>query len=147
MMAESPDLYQPATLERLRGCAAIPVAEFAEAQSELERVRAEGEQLFDSVDVIVTPTCLVAAPKISDLGAMTAPDLRAYEVKYLLGNTAPFSLLFWPSVSVPCGFTGDGLPVGLQISARPGADDLALRLAYAYEQATEWHKQLPQLAL
>ncbi len=77
---------------------------------------------------------------------MTVADLRAYEVRKLLRNTAPFSLLFWPSVSVPCGFTIEGLPVGLQISGRPGADELVLRLARAYEQATEWHKRLPALA-
>jgi len=77
---------------------------------------------------------------------MTAAELREFEVKYLLRNTAPFSLLFWPSVSVPCGFTRDGLPVGLQISARPGADDTALRVARAYEQATEWYKRLPAIS-
>jgi aspartyl-tRNA(Asn)/glutamyl-tRNA(Gln) amidotransferase subunit A len=78
---------------------------------------------------------------------MTNADLRAFEVQKLLRNTAPFSLLFWPTVSVPCGFTGGGLPVGLQISTRPGADDLALRVARAYERATEWHKRVPPLAV
>jgi Asp-tRNA(Asn)/Glu-tRNA(Gln) amidotransferase A subunit family amidase len=62
-------------------------------------------------------------------------------MKYLLRNTAPFSSLFWPSMSVPCGFSGDGLPVGMQISSRPGGDSVVLRLAHAYEQATEWHKR------
>jgi aspartyl-tRNA(Asn)/glutamyl-tRNA(Gln) amidotransferase subunit A len=78
---------------------------------------------------------------------MSNSDLRSYEVQKLLKNTAPFSLLFWPSVSVPCGFTGNGLPIGMQISARPGADDLALRAAQAYEQATAWHSRRPQLGL
>jgi aspartyl-tRNA(Asn)/glutamyl-tRNA(Gln) amidotransferase subunit A len=49
-------------------------------------------------------------------------------------------------VSVPCGFASEGLPVGLQISAAPGADLAALRLANAYEQATEWHKRAPAMA-
>jgi aspartyl-tRNA(Asn)/glutamyl-tRNA(Gln) amidotransferase subunit A len=65
----------------------------------------------------------------------------------LLNNTFPFSSLWWPSVSVPCGFSGEGLPVGLQISAAPGADIVALRLAHAYEQATEWHKRVPAITL
>jgi aspartyl-tRNA(Asn)/glutamyl-tRNA(Gln) amidotransferase subunit A len=147
MIMNSPELYQPATLERLRGCAAIPVAEFEEAKNELAGARREAEKVFEEVDVVITPTCLVGAPKVSDLQAMTAVELRVYEVKYLLRNTGPFSLLFWPSVSVPCGFTTDGLPVGLQISARPRADDVALRVAHAYEQATEWHTRVPPIAL
>jgi aspartyl-tRNA(Asn)/glutamyl-tRNA(Gln) amidotransferase subunit A len=62
-------------------------------------------------------------------------------MKYLLRNTAPFSSLFWPSVSVPCGFSSEGLPIGMQISARPQADLAAIHVAYVYEQATEWSKQ------
>ena len=73
--------------------------------------------------------------------ALGAAELRRYEVKHLLRNAAPFSVLFWPTISVPCGFTQDGLPVGMQISSRPGADSIALRLAHAYERATGWKKQ------
>jgi Asp-tRNA(Asn)/Glu-tRNA(Gln) amidotransferase A subunit family amidase len=75
------------------------------------------------------------------LEALAIPDVRPFEMKYLLRNTAPFSSLFWPSMSVPCGFSRDGLPVGMQISSRPGDDSVVLRLAHAYEQATEWHKR------
>jgi aspartyl-tRNA(Asn)/glutamyl-tRNA(Gln) amidotransferase subunit A len=143
MLAQSPELYQPGTLERLRSCAAIPAAEFEQASRELATARRQAEEVFETVDALVTPTVLVAAPKIAALEAMTPVQLREFEVKYLLRNTAPFSLLFWPSVSVPCGFTRGGLPVGLQISARPGADVVALRVARAYEQATDWHKRGP----
>jgi aspartyl-tRNA(Asn)/glutamyl-tRNA(Gln) amidotransferase subunit A len=146
MMANTPQLYEPATLERLRACAAISMADYEQARNDLAAARSECEKLFAEIDVVITPTCLVEAPKIADLQAMAATDLREYEVNYLLKNTAPFSLLFWPSVSVPCGFTGAGLPVGLQISARPGADQTALRVAYAYEQTTQWHKRYPPIA-
>jgi aspartyl-tRNA(Asn)/glutamyl-tRNA(Gln) amidotransferase subunit A len=147
MMAETPQLYEPATLERLRACAAISMADYEQARNDLAKARRECEKIFEAVDVVITPTCLVEAPKIADLQAMAATELRAYEVKYLLKNTAPFSLLYWPSVSVPCGFTSDGLPVGLQISARPGADNMALRVAYAYEQATLSHRRVPPIAV
>jgi aspartyl-tRNA(Asn)/glutamyl-tRNA(Gln) amidotransferase subunit A len=147
MMERSPDLYQPATLERLRTCTSISPAEYEHARNSLASARQEAEKIFEVVDVLVTPTCLVAAPEIAALQAMTNADLRAFEVQKLLRNTAPFSLLFWPSISVPCGFTSRGLPVGLQISARPGADDLALRVSHAYEQATEWHKHSPAIAV
>ena len=93
------------------------------------------------VDLVITPTTPIAAPKISDLLPLGEPDLRDFETKYLLRNTAPFSVLYWPSVSVPCGFTREGLPVGMQISGKPGADATVLRLAGAYEQATEWYRK------
>jgi len=146
MLADSPELYQPGTLARLKACSRIPPAEFEQAQRQLIVARSLAEKIFDLVDVVLTPTCLVAAPKVSDLETKSDNDLRAYEVRKLLGNAAPFSLLFWPSVSVPCGFTGEGLPVGLQISARPGADALVLQLARAFEQATDWHKRSPAIA-
>jgi aspartyl-tRNA(Asn)/glutamyl-tRNA(Gln) amidotransferase subunit A len=146
MMEHSPELYQPATLERLRACASISPADYEQARDSLAAARRDAERVFEAVDVVVTPTCLVAAPEVSTLQAMTDSNLRAFEVQKLLHNTAPFNLLYWPSVSVPCGFTVQGLPVGLQISARPGADDRALASAGAYEQATEWHKRVPPLA-
>ena len=146
MLADSPELYQRGTLARLKACSRIPPAEFEQAQRELAAARSVAEKIFDLVDVVLTPTCLVAAPKVSDLETMSDKDLRAYEVRKLLGNAAPFSLLFWPSVSVPCGFTREGLPVGLQMSASPGADALVLEVARAFEQATDWHKRSPAIA-
>ena len=143
LIARTPGLYEPGTLERLRGCAAISEAEYQRTLGKLATSRRDAARIFESIDVVVSPTCLVEAPEIARLEAMNDNDLRAFEVQKLLHNTAPFSLLYWPSVSVPCGFTGDGLPVGLQISAPPGQDELALRVAQAYEQATEWHRQVP----
>jgi len=52
-----------------------------------------------------------------------------------------------PAISVPCGFTASGLPIGLQIGGAPFAESTVLALAHAYEQATEWHKRRPTLAL
>jgi len=147
MIAASPQLYEPATLARIKACAEIPPEEYEAAKAGLTAARRDAEKVFEDVDVVVTPTCVADAPGISELQAMPAPELRSYEVNYLLRNTAPFSLLFWPSLSVPCGFTSGGLPVGLQISARPGADVLALHVARAYEQATAWHKRVPPIAL
>ena len=147
MLDASPELYQPGTLARLRTCTAISPEDYEAAKASMDTARRACERIFSEVDVVVTPTCVVPAPTIAELQSLSAADLRAYEVKYLLRNTAPFSLLFWPSVSVPCGFTPTGLPVGLQISAAPGRDDLALQVAEAYEQATAWHRRLPPLAL
>ena len=142
MAGRTPELYDPRTLYRIQQCAGISATSYIRERRRLAEFRAQAETIFERVDVAITPTTPVAAPAIVELEALAISEVRAYEVKHLLRNTAPFSVLFWPTISLPCGFTRDGLPVGMQISSRPGADSIALRLAYAYEQATEWKKQL-----
>src|SRR5579871_1324476 len=60
-------------------------------------------------------------------------------------NTSPFDAFGIPTISIPCGFTRDGLPIGMQIAGAPWAESTVLALAHAYEQATEWHKSRPKL--
>jgi aspartyl-tRNA(Asn)/glutamyl-tRNA(Gln) amidotransferase subunit A len=146
MLTKTPELYDLHTLARVRRCAGISATNYLRAQRELEVQTRAAESVFEQVDVVITPTVPIAAPRISELQTLGEPDLRDFETKYLLRNTAPFSVLYWPSVSVPCGFTSDGLPVGMQISGKPGADATVLHLAKAYEQATEWHKRTPPIA-
>ena len=146
MLKTHPELYDPHTLARVSGCAGISATDYIRARRELVEERRFAESVFEQVDVVITPTVPIAAPKISQLEPLGEPDLRQFETKYLLRNTALFSVIYWPSCSVPCGFTREGLPVGMQISARPGADAIALQLAHAYEQATEWHKRTPKAA-
>jgi aspartyl-tRNA(Asn)/glutamyl-tRNA(Gln) amidotransferase subunit A len=64
-----------------------------------------------------------------------------------IGNTAPFSVLGLPTLSLPSGFTIAGLPIGLQIVGAPFAESTVLALAHAYESETEWHKRHPKLDL
>ncbi len=145
MAAKTPELYQPLTLFRVQKTAGITATDYIRECRRLAKFRADAAKIFEQVDVVITPTTPVPAPKLADLEALAIPDVRPFEVKYLLRNTAPFSSLFWPSMSVPCGFSRDGLPIGMQISARPQADSTVLRLAHAYEQATEWHKRKPMI--
>jgi len=145
-MAKSPELYDPRTLFRLKQCAGVSATDYIRQRRRLAEFRRNAEKIFERVDAVITPTMPVPAPKISELESLATSDVRPFEVKYLLRNTAPFSVLFWPTISVPCGFTRDGLPVGMQISARPGADSTVLRLAHAYQQATEWHEKKPAIS-
>jgi aspartyl-tRNA(Asn)/glutamyl-tRNA(Gln) amidotransferase subunit A len=142
MVTKTPELYQPHTLPRILKCAGISASDYIRDWRSLNGERNKAEELFQQVDVIITPTVPVAAPRISELQSLGINELRPFETRYLLRNTSPLSVLYWPSVSVPCGFTREGLPVGLQISGKPGADATVLRLAHAYEQATQWHKRV-----
>ena len=137
MFEHSPQLYDPRTLDRVRGSAGVTEIDYVR-QREALKASSPADSLFDKLDLILSPTVPVSAPPLSDLEALDSVALRAFEVKSLLRNTVPFSFLWCPSISVPCGFTRSGLPIGLQISARPGDDQRVLQLATAYEQATEW---------
>ncbi|HTS38616.1 MAG TPA: amidase [Candidatus Solibacter sp.] len=141
-IASSADLYQAETLRRIRTGEKITAAEYIEKRRELETARREIQKIFSQVDLIVTPTTPIPAPTIAEL--KTNPEaLRPAELK-LLRNTRPFNVWGLPAISVPCGFTQNGLPIGLQVAGPHWREDLVLHLAHAYEQATAWHKRRPQ---
>jgi len=137
--AATPDMYQPETLRRIRSGEKITTTEYIRHRRDLDQARRSIVRAFVDVDVLVTPTMPMPAPSIADLKAN--PDaLRPAELK-LLRNTRPFNVWGLPAISVPCGFTQTGLPIGLQIAGPHWREDLVLRLAHAYEQATAWHKR------
>jgi aspartyl-tRNA(Asn)/glutamyl-tRNA(Gln) amidotransferase subunit A len=106
--------------------------------------RARIQETLRDVDALLVPTTMVAARPVADID--TSPErYMEHNMKYLR-NTSLGNVLNLCGVSLPCGFTGDGLPLGLMIYARPFREDLALRVAHAYEQATEWHRRRPDLA-
>jgi len=145
MLHRTPELYDPRTLDRVRDTAGVSEADYRQAVSDLAEFKRRVRD-FETFDVVLTPTVPIAAPSLSELESLDSQALRQFELRYLLKNTFPFSSLWWPSVSVPCGFTSDGLPVGMQVSAAPGADLVTLRLAHAYEQAAEWHQRVPPIS-
>jgi aspartyl-tRNA(Asn)/glutamyl-tRNA(Gln) amidotransferase subunit A len=134
-VARTPDLYQPETLRRIRSGANISAAEYIQRRRELDQERRHARDIFAGVDLLVTPTMPIPAPAIADLKKDPAA-LRPAELA-LLRNTRPFNVWGLPAVSVPCGFTKSGLPIGLQIAGPHWREDLVLRLAHAYEQAVK----------
>ena len=143
-VSKSPELYQPETLRRIRTGEGISAERKEQAARELKQVRSEIYKVFEDVDLLVTPTTPILAPAIDDL--KRDPDvLRPCEL-VLLRNTRPANVWGLPAISIPCGFTRAGLPVGLQIIGPHWREDRVLQLAYAYEQATAWHKRSPRLA-
>ena len=130
-VAKTPELYQPETLHRILSGAKVSAVDYMQRRRELEQARRGIHEIFATVDLIVTPTIPMPAPSIKEL--RTNPDaLRPAELK-LLRNTRPFNVWGLPTISVACGFTHAGLPIGLQIAGPPWREDLVLSLAHAYE--------------
>ena len=114
---------------------------YIHGRQQLDRTRRTTVEVFKKVDVIITPTSPISPPPITDFTGDRngPPDFLNGNIR----NTSPFDVYGWPTISVPSGFTASGLPIGLQISAAPGADAVVLQVAHAYEQATEWHRRIP----
>ena len=140
----SPELYQPATLARIQSGAHISASDALQASRDLQASRHAIQEIFHEVDVLLTPTVPIPPPLIADLREHPE-NLRPQEL-LMLRNTRPFNVWGIPTISVPCGFTKDGLPIGLQLAAAPWRGIVLLQAAQAYEQATEWHKNRPALA-
>jgi Asp-tRNA(Asn)/Glu-tRNA(Gln) amidotransferase A subunit family amidase len=142
-VGRSPELYQPETLRRIRTGEDISAGEVGQRRRELKQIRSEVHKVFEGVDVLVTPTTPVPAAVIEEL--KQDPDLLRPHELLLLRNTRPVNVWGLPAISIPCGFTAAGLPIGLQIIGSQWREDRVLQLAYAYEQATNWHKRTPRL--
>jgi aspartyl-tRNA(Asn)/glutamyl-tRNA(Gln) amidotransferase subunit A len=143
-LERSPELYQSATLARIQSGANISAHDALRASRELQASRHDIQEIFDEVDVLLTPTVPIPPPLIADL--REHPDsLRAQEL-LMLRNTRPFNVWGIPTISVPCGFTKDSLPIGLQLAGAPWQGNTLLQAAHAYEQETGWHKRRPELA-
>jgi aspartyl-tRNA(Asn)/glutamyl-tRNA(Gln) amidotransferase subunit A len=136
-LASHPEMFGEDIRQRLETGAAFTSSEYILARRTQSLLRHEFTRFFQGYDILLCPTTPVAAPLIE------GPD-AVEQARLLTRFTAPFNLTGLPALSLPCGFTRAGLPIGLQIVSRPWAERMVLQAAYAYEQATEWHKRLPR---
>ncbi len=136
--SSSPELYDPETLRRIRSGEHISEREYQKALQDLQRIRSEIAEKFEEIDVFVIPTTPIPAPRIADL--MKDRSLLRPAELLLLRNTRPVNVWGLPAISVPCGFTRQGLPIGLQIVGPPGGEAKVLRTAYTYERIRDAKK-------
>jgi aspartyl-tRNA(Asn)/glutamyl-tRNA(Gln) amidotransferase subunit A len=134
---EFPNRYQPLTRERLNQATNANGAAYAEALHQTYLIRRKIKSIFSSIDLLVTPTM----PKPAE----TFAESKSFD-QFGLQNTWPFDVYGLPAITLPCGFTSSGLPIGLQIAGAPWAESTVLALANAYERETEWHKSRPKLS-
>jgi aspartyl-tRNA(Asn)/glutamyl-tRNA(Gln) amidotransferase subunit A len=162
--------YMPPTRTRFErmenppaGTKVATAAEAAKAHQKLETTRRMIDAAFTNFDLVVVPTTREIAPKINDslakemanaasggggAGGAGRSSTKVYDFFESTGgcaNTSPFDAYGVPAISLPCGFTKGGMPIGLMISGPHFSEGKILALAYAYQQATSWHTMRPPL--
>src|ERR1044071_1875592 len=134
---DAPTKFGSAVRRRMLEGACLSAADYLAAQRARSVLNKRIRVNFDRVDVFAVPT-VARPPDAFDTLDPNEQNLRP-------SFTHPFNLTGLPAISLPCGFTPDHLPVGLQIAARPFEESTALRAAHAYKQATDWHRRRPAL--
>lgn len=145
-MRTRPESYAVHLSARLYGSYGIPATHYIEALARRGPIlRAIGKAVFDHVRVFLTPTLRTKVPTLlaTDIDAGTPGAEKAF--MDLSINTRPINYMGLPSVSVPCGFDSNGLPIGFQIQGRPFAEGTVLKVADAFQRDTDWHNRAPLL--
>ena len=140
----TPEKYGPGVRDRNESGAVILAADYVKAQRARTALVQQFNDVFATLDAIISPTCAVPAPLI---GSKTVPVGGEEEsmLVALAKLTRGFNVTGNPALSVPCGFTEAGLPVGLQIVGRPFDEGDVLRVGHNYQNATGWHLMRPPL--
>ena len=154
MLEQHPDKYTPTTRKILEWCAAYvedkaqgnasaKLARYIEARAALERRRRTIDAAFADFDVLAMPTMKSLPPSIER--ALQAERSTVEDALFSIENTMIFNVLGLPALTVPCGFSSEGLPIGVMICGPRFSEGRLLALAAAYEQSTQWHERMPVL--
>lgn len=130
-----PEDYGPDVLAGLESGRQVSAAQYLRAHRARPLIRRSFLDAMANVDVLVTPTLPI-----------TAPPIGSEDVSRLVAFTFPFNLTGFPVLSLPCGFSADGLPIGLQLVGKPFRESELLGIGHAYERSTAWHARIPAIA-
>jgi aspartyl-tRNA(Asn)/glutamyl-tRNA(Gln) amidotransferase subunit A len=139
-----PNDYGPDLIELLASASAYTAVDYLQAQQVRAKVRRAYRRLFEEIDLLVSPTAPLPATLHGD-EEVKVDGRKASVLGLAAGLTATANATGEPACSVPCGFTSDGLPIGLMIHGPRLADGLVLRAAHAYERSQVWHQRTPPL--
>jgi aspartyl-tRNA(Asn)/glutamyl-tRNA(Gln) amidotransferase subunit A len=145
--------YSPQTLYAYIAALLVPASTYVMAQRVRRIICQEFRALLQRVQLLALPTVGFPAPTIEECeGGWLNLDGKKIRRQDERGGAdslcaIPFNVTGFPSMSICCGFSSAGLPIGMQIASGPFQEDLIFRAAHAYEQATDWHKKRPQVAV
>ena len=131
-----PDDYAPIIRSRFRDSLDLRATDYSRARYKQLEFKRATKQLLEEVDLVLTPTSPVVAPRFPQDSPLPMQNL-------LVRNTGSFNTSGVPVVSVPCGFSGEGMPIGMSLAGREWDEALVLRAAHAYQQTTDWHQRRP----
>lgn len=134
---KSPDLYHPWSQRHLNQMKKVETVAYIETLKRVRDCRRDIQRVFETVDVLMLPTMREPAPLISETVAETHRRPPS--------NTSAFNHFGVPAVTVPCGFSKEGLPIGLQIAGAAFHEPVILQVAFAYQQSTDWHRRVPTI--
>jgi aspartyl-tRNA(Asn)/glutamyl-tRNA(Gln) amidotransferase subunit A len=144
--------YMPPTRKEMEAFVKNPASaiDSARAHDKLVLIRRTVDAVFKDFDLAIMPTTRSLPPKIDDSLADEMGSKKPLVYDFFQGssgcnNTAPFDVYGLPALTLPCGFSKSGMPIGLMIAGPHFAEGKVLALAYAYQQATDWHKRKPLL--
>ncbi len=141
-LSEHADLYGEAVRMRLMQGQTVTAVDYLRAQYERRIFSGSLRAVQQRVDAFVLPTLPVPAVPVERMGQDIEIDgITENATAALLRLTMPFNLAGLPTVSCPCGFSTDGLPIGLQVVGKPFEEATVLRIAHAYQQLTDWHRR------
>jgi aspartyl-tRNA(Asn)/glutamyl-tRNA(Gln) amidotransferase subunit A len=138
-LADRPDDYAPIIGTRLRDALTLRAVDYSRARYKQLELKRAMKHVFEQVDLVLTPTSPIVAPLFPDESPMPLQNL-------LVRNTGSFNASGGPVISLPCGFSREGLPIGMSLAGRDWEEALVLRAAHAYQQATDWHARRPPIS-
>ena len=145
-MRSQPQSYAQHLSGRIYPGFAIPGPYYVEALAKRgPLLRAFCREVFAKVDILATPTIPTCLPTLAETDIDHGPPGTERRFMAVSVNTRPFNYLGLPASSQPCGFDPNGLPIGLQLVARPFAEARLLQVADAYQRETEWHRARPEV--
>jgi aspartyl-tRNA(Asn)/glutamyl-tRNA(Gln) amidotransferase subunit A len=144
-MVERPQDYGPQVLMRLQNGLAVPAVTYLEAMRWRSVALSEYLAAIEGVDAVLAPVAPMPAPTIieSDVGNSTNAEAV---IQRLTRFTRPINYLGLPALAIPAGFTGNGLPVAMQLIGRPFGEAVLLRAGAAFQRATDFHERRPELS-
>jgi len=145
LMKRQGSRLDPKVRLRLEAGLLISAVDYLQAQRARRRFYQQSCDLFKEVDLLAGPTVPITACKIGTEEVQIG-NTRMGVIPLLTQHTRPYNLNGFPAITVPCGFSKNGLPIGFQLAGRPFDEETVLRAAFAYEQATEWHQRRPPIS-
>jgi aspartyl-tRNA(Asn)/glutamyl-tRNA(Gln) amidotransferase subunit A len=132
---QSPEQYHPSSRRLLERAKGISAERYVETLKRIREARRDIQKTFEEVDVLLLPTMREPAPLVQEVVERKHHSRPS--------NVSAFNRFGLPAITVPCGFSKNNLPIGLQIAGPSFREGLLLSVAYAYQQSTEWHLRRP----